>query len=380
MERAFLISLILILFFATAPSSNAAVSDGYIHAAHYYAVSFDGEGDAVVRVRIEIENTTTEPIEEIELEIPGRILVYKAVEEYPGYELIDYDKELTSAATLLKLHLPYSIYQQQTATIVLFYKSPRQAENLFGIWNFDFKTIIDKDAVLIEYVRVAVNVQEGYHLKGGKAKVDYKEDFFSVGAMETMAAEEIDSYRYAQASDSIIYSRGLVKTTSNLDPWESFHVKGQYSENWFLLYGAEIVLGLIFAIIGFALIKIFVLNKIKVSGFNKYFKGNAFARIVGVGFLSALAIIIYWITVFFGLAFLEKVIYYGFAPLILLLLFLLGFVVIIGFLIGPAIYVASKHGAIEGFFTAVSSFAWLIILTIAALILFSILFPPVIIY
>ncbi|MCM8788396.1 MAG: hypothetical protein NC907_01260 [Candidatus Omnitrophica bacterium] len=71
------------------------------------------------------------------------------------------------------------------------------------MWNFDFKTHIDRGAVLIEYVRVAVNVQEGYFINGSKASVDYKPDFFLGPYMEGAAAEKIIGPEYVRAASEI---------------------------------------------------------------------------------------------------------------------------------------------------------------------------------
>ena len=54
-----------------------------------------------------------------------------------------------------------------------------------GAFSFTFKTIIDSNAKLIDNVRVAVNVDPNYYLKGASAEVDYREDYFGVAQLET---------------------------------------------------------------------------------------------------------------------------------------------------------------------------------------------------
>src|SRR4030042_6473686 len=97
------------------------------------------------------------------------------------------------------------------------------SKNRGGVFNFAFKTA--KVASDIDNTSVSVGVQEGLYFKGGKAKTLYQEDFstfssekFAVGA-ESQAIGSI-SQRIGQGSD-------FVKTTSGLDPYESFEVKGK---------------------------------------------------------------------------------------------------------------------------------------------------------
>jgi len=137
----FMIGIALLMTMAQMQSVSGAQSDGYIHKNHYYAVSFDGEGDAIVRAVIDIENTLGTPIKWIDLELPGQVIVYKAVQEAPSRHVIEYEKQLLSESTILRLELKEPIQQRGTGTIVLFYKIPRYAnQDIGGNYKFDFET------------------------------------------------------------------------------------------------------------------------------------------------------------------------------------------------------------------------------------------------
>ena len=385
--------LILLFVFGALPLTHAAISDGYIYNNQYYAVSFDGEGDAVVRARLTIENTIDRGIERLFLEVPGRIVVYKAVQEHPGFEVIEFEKQLTADSTILILELPHEIRENQTGAIVLLYKISRYAEkDLAGNYNFDFETIVDNEAVLVENVRVAVNVQEGLHLKGGNAEVDYRPDFFSGRALETAASADIIAPEYKQVATGIEYARGHVKTASNLDGFESFHVKGTYGESVIALYLLEIIAGIAAIIVIAALIKSLFYRKSAEETFSSHqtkkreenagkgFAPDSAARIAGVSFLSAAAVVVYWTASFVFLSVLENAFYYSFSGMLALLFFVLGVIVSLAALVGPAIYVSSKHGAMEGLLTAIATVVWIVILAIIVLFGLAIIFPPIIYY
>ncbi|MFH1390981.1 MAG: hypothetical protein ABIH20_01585 [Candidatus Diapherotrites archaeon] len=375
-----LIGIALLLTFSQMNIAFAAQSDGYVHKNHYYAVSFDGEGDAIVRVQIDIENTLNQPRKWIDLEIPGQVVVYKAVQESPVRSPIEYSKTLTSSATILHLELKESIQMNNTGTIVLFYKIPRYAEkDLVGNYNFDFKTIIDKDAILIENLRVAVNVQEGLFMKGGEAKVDYKPNIGFMGEMAMAKAMDVsvESPYYKDYYYSIRNTQGLVKTATNLDPFESFHVKGNYGENWIGLYFFDMIAGIIGAAV---LIIILVLGfrKIKKALKFKETKGNDYVQSALVGFGSAVSIVIISAVLFFIAALVSEFSYS--LQWISLLIGLLGILISFVLLFLPSLYVSSKKGIIQGALTFFLTIFFLIAISIFLGIAYNVLFPPRIYY
>ncbi len=371
---------LLVLLTLITPTS-ALISDGYIHKEQYYAVSFDGEGDAVVRAQIVIENTTDEAIDELSFEIPNQVVVYKLVQEQPGAQRISYEKEFTSSATILKLDLPNKIPAYGSSTITLFYKISKSAtQNLLGNWEIDFKTIVDKDAALVESVRVAVNVQEGLHLKGGSAEVDYKTDFLDVGGMQNLSIAAESSREYKQYSNSIRYTKGLVKTAQNLDPWESFHVRGEYSKNLLALFWLEIILSaiiLLIVVLGALKITANLLaknNKTDSGKKQRTYQINPYIKSAGIGFVVSMALILFWSGAFIFLMLLDSVISYSVMGLIVMLTLFLGLLVSLALGFGVPVYLAAKDGIKTGAIAGAAIFIGLIIISILALIVIGILF------
>lgn len=398
----FLVILVLSCFF---PLASAKTSEGYFHSSEFYVVTFDGEGDAIVSAKLNIDNFTEETIDSFSLEIPGRARIYKAVLEYNGRsDLIDYDTDLTSNSTILHLYLPEEIDSGRGASIVLMYKISENAEkDIFGTFNFDFKTVVDKDAALIQRIRVAVNFQEGLHLKGGEGKIDYKPEFFGEAALGKMASAELTSPYYRDYSNAIEFERGsIVKEAYNLDPFESFHVKGQYSENWFILFFPDILLWIIILGILGIIVKKFVWSQItegkEVFEEEPYkpkrkqksietkeipaiqLQENNLGLILSTSFLSSLAVIAYWWFIVLLTPFLSSAIGWSLSALIGFLFFLLGIAVTGILVIVPGIYFGKRKGFSVGLWIVISTILWLFVLGIISLVIISLLTQPHIVY
>ncbi|HLC93079.1 MAG TPA: hypothetical protein VJH23_05220 [archaeon] len=400
-KYALLILIAVLLTVVQMQAVSAAQSDGYIHTNHYYAVSFDGEGDAVVRAQIDVENTLDRAIFSVDLEIPGQAVIYKAVQQrqygaYPVYEYdryilpekypqyphpINYTKTLTSDATILHLNLWEPIQRGESSSITLFYKIPLYAKkDSLGNFQFDFRTIIDRDAILIENMRVAVNVQEGFVLKGGDAKVDYRPNtgFMGEAAMSSVASADVSSPQYRQYYDGIRNADGLVKTTSGVDAFESFHVKGTYGENGFLVNMPETLIWLVIGILGIAGLALVVkkgLGAIKIKG---KIDTNGWGKIGFISFASAAGVIAINAVTFFIAQEISKISYRF--ELAMMGIVLLGILASAGVLFLPPLYTASKEGVVKGALMFFLSIGILIAIVIGLQLLLSALFPPIYTY
>lgn len=220
-----------------------------MHSNDYYAVSFDGEGDAIVRAKFVIMSTAKQPIEELTLQMPENTIVYHVAQlDHGEYKTLDFTTERFADYLDLKIKLLNPINQDSYETVVIMYKIPLLAKkDIFGNFNFDFRTAIDRNAVITNKVRVAINVQPGFILKGVRSEVDYKQDFFSESLLSQVAynaKEQRYVPKFYNEYYNIEYARGLVKEAYSLDRFESFTVSGSYSENAFALFLPEIATGL----------------------------------------------------------------------------------------------------------------------------------------
>jgi len=394
----------LLLVFISLLSVNVVGigTKGYLHSNDYYSVMYDAEGDAIVTAKLVLYNTKNENLDEIKLEFPSsHVVIYNLVQEvyekenYPYYYgnlyyPIEYEKEILSSATLLTLHLQKAIKPQKEGVILIFYKIPQATVvDSLGVHEFDFKTIIDKNAALIQMVRVSVDVQTGLYLKGGsRGEVEYKPGYYSskIQSIE-IAKEGTRSKELTDFSRRITYhTGGLVKIAYNLDPYESFHVKGKFADSFLKLYILEILLSI--AIVGIIIIlfKKILLKKFRVVDIITGEKGSKIfslkankklsVRVIRsciFGFLSAIFITVIWFLILFIFNFLGRTLTYSQSSMIMPLVLLFGIILMAVSIFGPVLLVGVKYGALDGILTLIFIGLWLLTF-ILIIIIFGILF------
>ncbi|RLG69715.1 MAG: hypothetical protein DRO07_01765 [Candidatus Iainarchaeum archaeon] len=370
----FCFTLVFVLFLVSSFGNALAFppSEGYMHSADYYAVSFDGEGDAIARAKLIIENTSERPINEIVLQMPENSLIYYIVQETPDFNKLKFSTERSADYLDVKIRLANEIKEGGQASIVIIYKVPHLAKkDLLGNFNFEFKTLIDKRAILTERVRVAVNVQPGFYLKGAKSEVNYKPDFFSEMQAAKIASESLP--HYYKKYYNIEYARGLVKQAYSLDQFESFTVRGTYSENLVALYWLEILSGTTVA--GAMIIAITLAAKKgslrkKIAGFMQ----NGFLAVIAVSILDALALLL---LSFLLTAVGEGVFRYVNNPFLALLFIFIVMVSLAITMLFPAYWVYKKHSVMHAIATVLLTLAFLFAIIYAYSVLF---YKPRILY
>ncbi|MEM4662535.1 MAG: hypothetical protein QXM75_00765 [Candidatus Diapherotrites archaeon] len=260
MKKYFLLFLIMISIIFLSTNLFSYSLEGTMHKNDFYAVSFDGEGDAIVRSKFIIENYSKKPIKELRFQFPQNAIIYYVAQvpyanyyyesgDYHSrtYKRLDFNMERYADYLNVRIFFPEELKPQSSISIFVLYKIPELAKkDLLGNFNFEFKTAIDIDAVLTNRVRVAVNTQPGFMLKGVKSGVNYKQDFFSESIALQMVKElPLSYYDTYDTYYNIEYTQGLVKEAYSLDQYESFSVRGSYSENGIVLYLPEILIGIL---------------------------------------------------------------------------------------------------------------------------------------
>lgn len=367
-------------------TSDIRITDGYIHNNHFYAVSYDEEGDAIVRAKIIIENISDKDLNELVFEIKGETVIYKIIQEniFESPSRISYEKNVESNSTELKLILPETVKPNQKTTIILFYKVSNEAKkDLIGVYSFNFQTIVDKQAALVENVRVSVTVQPELHLKGiAEGTINYKKDFISGATLGAMAMKEefISDKVYKQYTDDIEYAYGLIKTTQNLDYLETFSVTGNYSKTPILLNLMElsfiaIITLLLLVLAAFTFKKFLQVNKLSIQTVTK---NQLISKTTIQGLLTALIITGYW-TIYYllGQSIPQLFGYYAF-PLIPLTLLLGGLALTAILLFVPPLYFALKQGPADGILTFTFTIMWGIILTSLFITIITLFINPLI--
>jgi hypothetical protein len=162
------------------------------------------------------------------------------------------------------------------------------------------------------------------------------------------------------------YARGLVKWAYSLDQFESFTVRGYYSENPLALYWPEITVGLAFFSMVIVAI-IFAFKKLSLRKMIARLMQNGFFAVFAVGFLDALALLF----LSFLFAVVGESVFMHITNPFLTLLFI--FIVMISLAITmllPAYWLYKKHSVIHAVATVLLTLVFLFIIIYAYSVLF----------
>ncbi len=379
----------------------------------YYSVQFDGEGEATVTLNLQLTNSDSEPIDSLVIEIPGEdVQVLGVVQSVSGsnclswdeqctqygegetcirynyngdcaeyqrpclkrervctrydyyntrYEKIDVDPLRLSESVSIPIDLLDEVNQQESTTLIVLYKSESYSRNKLGLRQFDFETA--KTAYHSNNVRVAVNVDPGLHLKGSSATVNYRSNqlpSLMAGSVDQAKSEMINNY-----ARQITYMSGYVKQASNLDPYESFSVKGKYSQSRLRLYlGRTVLIALFF--IGMIILGVYGIKKL--SGFAKAKKEHTFMIPFLSGLFTAIGLTLLWIVTIVLINLLNDVLHYSVVNLFGIVLVLLSVLITLAVLGGVPIYMGSKFEPETGVFTLASMLGWLFVFVIVCFV------------
>ncbi|HLC20153.1 MAG TPA: hypothetical protein VJK72_04490 [Candidatus Nanoarchaeia archaeon] len=385
----------------------------------FYTVTFDGEGEAAVAAKFTF---VQKPMKTILIEVPGRnIRLINAIQEakslltqcaeyktqctagdervctqyYPDgtcktyetihnpcfrqeqqcirsqqsygwpytYHPIKYTQEFLSKSTLFTLTLPIDTDEP---TILLYYKAQGYAQKSAGVWHANFETAKISDDT--EQVRVALNVIPDLHLKGGKASVDYNTAFLSA----TKLTSAMESSELSDFSRQMEYTQGYVKQSSALDPWESFHVKADYSSSAVLLYKGRILL-ISLAVLSLIGASILGIKKLKPKSM------PSSVRPIAIGTLSAFLIYALAFSAYWMLNNMYRWINSS-GELVVVLLVIVVIISILALLIAPSIYYGIKNGLSAGMLTFATTMITLIIFGILIVVFLLSIFKTQIMY
>jgi hypothetical protein len=244
------------------------------------AVVYDGEGQATVAAELELGGLSAE-LKELTLDVPGTsVRVLRAFYRYPSAQKIDgvtceedviyqYDeqtkkdtKKVTyNCVSLLEakaqmaadsvretVTFPLPLAAGESARLTLVYKATGDvSQGAMGVSNFTFESPLV--ALDLASIRVRVDVATGLYLKGGSSDTNYQED---ASLAEGLAVATIHSFsnKYSRGLDyGFSDSTAFVKSTTNLDPNESFSVSGTFATSWFALSWLQFVIAFLVLLI-----------------------------------------------------------------------------------------------------------------------------------
>jgi len=367
---------------------------------HYYYVVFDGEGEASVIGRIEIQNT--DELQNLEITVPGKdIRLISIVQEYydykeeclvwedvsctsengsetcvrdcqeyysypvypPHYAEVTYE-DVTSGAHVgqeLSLNLTIPKSEQEQLVLLVYYKTPAYVTKSGGVFSYDFSTITN--GFDVNFVRVSLDVAEDLYMEGVESEIEYRE---SVLAAKADVAAVASSLAYIDT--------GYTQTASSLDPFETFHVTGRYATSWFILNWPNVV--------GGVLLGLLVLGLIGWGIRTLYQRDKKLGISLGVGVASG---VLLWMIWFGSLFLLEKLYYfvgYPYSGPFGLLVIILAILASLLLLIVPGVFVGIRKGMSYGLYCLIATVATLFVLTLVTLIVWALFFrmvqgPPI---
>ncbi len=375
---------------------------------HAYSVTFRGNGEAVVSARVTLTNTESSTLSKISLRVPKvepqDVIAYQVVRErqcarfeisnpsmdsqppcakymepdyYGYYGNSKYQRaNIDTHGDTVEIALPQPISPEKSGSFILYYRAFGYAKKgLLGAYVFNFETLKVEDR--IRNLTVGISTDSDLVLKDAKGKVNYRFDAANFAEMKTLnMGSPMASSQFDQFYQQIGYGT-ITKNASNLQPLDSYSVKGAYAENNFLLYGKEITITLVVLLLVIWL-SIFLgkkaftqLTSAKQEAPSQTL-GTSILLCAGLGFAASVLILLYTT----GLIALNMIVrqlfgYGDFLLIINVLLVIISIAVYALLLFLPSIMVGVKKGVSQGLGTFVATIIWLIIhLLLAVIVLF----------
>lgn len=317
---------------------------------HAYSVMFRGNGDAVVSMRAIFTNEEEGPTNILSLRIPRveprRVSAFQITRDqepdyFQWYGPAKYQKAKTEfTGDTLTVSLPQSVKPTKSGSVLIVFSATGYAKrNPFGAYSYIFETFKVAD-VSVSKATVGVSVDSDLVLAGAKGTVNYR--FNEADTMSMAIGSEkmaVSSPQLDQMYSQVGYGT-ITKSTSNLEPLESYTVKGSFADNIFRLYANGILIGLgIF--IATVVLLIFLERKITSSS-------AAIILPIGGSFLSALLIAVYTAGLFLLQTTIRQVVSYEMVGVVFILVTIIS-IGIYGFLLmAPAILVGIRRGITWG--------------------------------
>ena len=381
---------------------------GFLGQDHSYSVTFRGNGEAVIALKVILNNKAESPLKEISLRVPlvepREISVYQVIREpsciryltdgscaesqepdYYGYywSKTKYQKAQSEfSGDSLKITLPQAISANKSGSYFVYFRAVGYAKkDIFGSYKFTLESLKVDDS--IRNLTVGINTDSDLFLRGAQGKVQYRFQDAATSLKAVGGAAPAESGAIDTFYNQIGYGE-ITKTASSLAPLESYTVSSSFADSRMKLYAKEIsiALGVFLAIVAgvFVAIKL-ILGKIKAkTGEEKTLPGLN-ARFVieslGVSFGSALLVAGYTLFAVWLITYFSRTIGYEFQGGFSIFMVVVSFAIYTLFLFAPGIYLGAKRGIGWGIATVFFTVFWLVILLGIGLLAFFLLRNPV---
>lgn len=383
---------------------------------HRYTVTFRGNGEAVVSVRLVFSNMTDSALSTLSFRVPKTdpqdIIAFQVLQEpqcirfqpltaedkqkgiyqptcqqYQEPDFYNYwggsakyqkaSHELNSDTIVVTL--PRPVQANRNGSILLYYRGFGYAKkNLFGAFDYSFETLKVEDK--IQNLTVGVSTDSDLYLKGTKGQVNYRfDDSFATMKMESAGLAAPTANVAFDRMYSMIGQGTITKTASNLQPLDSYTVKGSYADSWLKLYAPWVIIGIVaFLLVVLCIVAVirWIIKRLSVRTVKTQTQtatavsGStlAFLEICGVSFLSTFLIILYTFCLIFIQRVFQRTFPYDAIMLMTVLLLILSLAIYGILFFAPAIFIGLRRGFAWGLGTVGLAIFWLIIFIVLFLV------------
>lgn len=376
-----------------------------------YSVVFRGNGEAVVNARFNFFNFSENALEKIELRVPKvnptdisafQVILepyclrydYQSPMEYDyntgqkynclEYQEPDYFNPYSSQGKYQKakadlqgdtitVTLPKPVQSQSGGSYILYYRTIGYAKkDFFQTFKFEFETLKVDDKV--RNLTVGISTDSDLILKGAGGNVNYRftddiAQLRNVGsATEGKALPAFDNY-YRNIG------RGTItKNAYELQPLDSYTVKGSYAASYLSLYSKEVITVISIILIAIILVYLVIRRLLtrksaipnNVSNTNVNFSN--FLKITGLGFLVAILTLILTLAVLFVSNMINNAPYEA-RNILGILFIVISFLLYLLIIIAPCIFIGMRKGFWWGVGLLASIIIMLTLFTLVAVLL-----------
>ncbi len=271
----------------------------------------------------------------------------------------------------LKIELPKPVKANASGSIVLYYRASGYSRHgMFGSYNFEFETLKVEDR--IRSLQVGINTDSDLYLRDAQSNVNYQMTD-ATSPIAGMKAQATSEAMRSTELDSLVQQIGygsIVKSASDLQPLDSYTVKGTYASSRLGLYSREILIGTFILLIAVLVVIVIIKSIVRklrskhIEGslphLNTGFNFSSFWQIAGLSFLSSLLTAGYTLFIMFVVSSIRLFINYDFEYIVILGLVIISFALYSFIIFTPSLYMGVKKGIWYGITTFAATIFWLI--------------------
>jgi len=307
---------------------------------HAYTVTFRGNGEAIVNMRIAFTNSTQNDQSTVTYRVPRvnpqDMMAYQVVREpdclqydersnttkyspdvvydiYNPAPCIKYQEpnyydtywygtasylkaKLDMQADTITITLPKGVPPNKTGSILLYYRTYGYTKKgLFGSYNYLFESLKSEEP--IRNLQIGITTDSQLKLKNPDSEVTYRSKGDIISA-QSMMGEHKEMVGNSSAFDTYYQQIGqgrVIKYATYLQPLESFTVKGVYADALWKLYAQTLLVGTAIAIVVFTGL---AFGMMKFTSIQQHTLGRTIVVMGIIGFVASVFIASYSVAIY----------------------------------------------------------------------------------